>query len=89
MAKVQLDNLKGSVELLSGAFDSLQIRLGASFAPIMRTVVDAITPIINAIGDFAQNNPKLSATILIVLTALTGLVTVLAALGLALPMITA
>lgn len=89
MAKVQLDNLKGSIELLSGAFDSLQIRLGSSFAPIVRSVVDAIRPIIDAIGDFAEKNPRLSATLLLVVTGLTGLVTVLAALGLALPMITA
>lgn len=27
MAKVQLDNLKGSIELLSGAFDSMMIKL--------------------------------------------------------------
>lgn len=49
MAKILLDNLAGSFELLSGAIDSIKIKLGWFLAPAVRMVADAMTYLANGV----------------------------------------
>ena len=37
------DNLKGSLEQLGGAFESLGITIGTAFAPVLRGLAKAVT----------------------------------------------
>jgi len=50
MAKVLMDNVKGSLELFSGSIDALKIKLGAALAPAVVIVTDALTTLANWIG---------------------------------------
>lgn len=63
--------------------------LGDTIKPILNEMLQNLVPIVTTITDWIKENPKLAGTILIVATALTGIVTVLAGLALALPSIIA
>ncbi len=45
-AATRVDNLKGSLEILSGIFETLQLQIGMKFIPIFRRMVDALSSFI-------------------------------------------
>lgn len=47
MAAIQLDNLKGSLEELSGAIETQAIKLGDRLIPTLRKVIDAFTDLVS------------------------------------------
>ena len=50
MAAILMDNLRGSFELLSGAVDSLKIKLWKTLEPAIRFTADALTMLANGVG---------------------------------------
>lgn len=72
-------------ETLNGVFETV----GNQLLPILTTLVEKVTPIVDRIATWVEANPELTATILAVTGAVTGIITILAGLGLALPPIIA
>ncbi|WP_248559194.1 phage tail tape measure protein [Mammaliicoccus sciuri] len=60
------DNLKGSLEQLGGAFESLAIIIGNAFGPALRKLADAVTFVVDKIS-------KLPKSVIVIGTILTGL----------------
>ena len=54
-AATRMDNLKGDVEQLKGAFETLSIRVGSVFLPMLRNVVQGLTAGMEAVGNFAES----------------------------------
>ncbi|WP_438500407.1 phage tail tape measure protein [Staphylococcus petrasii] len=65
-AKKMKDNLKGSLEQLGGAFESLGITIGKAFAPMLRGLADAVTFLVEKFS-------KLPTPIIVLTTVLVGL----------------
>jgi TP901 family phage tail tape measure protein len=51
VAAKRMDNLSGSIEQLKGSFETALIVMGDIFIPVIRTVVDALTGLINGFTD--------------------------------------
>jgi TP901 family phage tail tape measure protein len=49
MANTMNDNLKGSIQQMEGAFESLSIKIGQAVTPALRTVVDGITRVVQSL----------------------------------------
>ncbi len=66
VAKLQLDNLKGSVTILKSAWESLNITLGNVFLPLLRKIVDTIIiPLVTKIDLWAAKHQKLVKGVLL------------------------
>ena len=50
-AATRMDNLKGSMEILSGIVDTLQLRIGAKFVPVLKKMVDAFAAFLDKHAD--------------------------------------
>ncbi len=59
IADTQLDTFQGSLTLLKSAVEGLQLAIGAVLTPSLRDFVDLITPIIQGIVEWAEENPEL------------------------------
>lgn len=64
---------------------NIRNQLGDALLPVLLKVGEKITPIVDKILSWVQANPDLTAKILLLSTALAGLVTVVGLLGMALP----
>jgi TP901 family phage tail tape measure protein len=53
-AKKMKDNLGGSMEQLSGAFETLQISLGTALAPAIKTVADGLAGLVNWFNNLSE-----------------------------------
>lgn len=69
-----MDNLKGTFEELGGAIDSVKIALGRSLAPAIKQVTIFFQDIAQKIGVWVAENPELASTIMMVATAVTGII---------------
>ncbi|WP_067924884.1 phage tail tape measure protein [Alicyclobacillus shizuokensis] len=49
MADTMNDNLKGSIQQMEGAFESLSIKIGQAVTPALRTVIDGITRVVQSL----------------------------------------
>lgn len=65
MADTMMDNLGGSLELLSGAVDEVQMALGERFSPYIRTIADGLAEqmpdvknLVNDIMDFVDGKAQ-------------------------------
>lgn len=56
IAKEKMDNLSGSLEQLSGAFETLAIRISKIINPAIRAAVDWLTGAVNALADIDLSN---------------------------------
>ncbi|MBD1373712.1 phage tail tape measure protein [Hazenella sp. IB182357] len=54
MAKTRMDNLKGTVEELRGAFETAQIELGTAFLPVLKELTEGLK---GAVEWFSNLNP--------------------------------
>lgn len=50
-AATRVDNLKGSMEILSGIVETLQLRIGEKFLPVVRNMVDALAAFLDNHAD--------------------------------------
>ena len=69
-AALRLDNLKGDLEQLGGAFETLMINLGAGADGPLRGVVQALTGVVEMLGDM----DPVAQTVLLALTSVVGAV---------------
>lgn len=80
---------EGQTAIMKESIGDLQETIGATFAPILTDLIKQLTPLLQSFQKWAQDNPELLKTIVLVAGALAGLVAVVGALGLALPAIIA
>lgn len=87
------ETMRGTTE---GAMKGMQMQLGKineeigkSLQPAILRLVEALTPLIEKVTTWIQQNPDLAAKIILVTGALAGLLTVVGLLGIAIPAITA
>lgn len=66
------DTLLGKIETLKGGWDTMMTQTGSPLTNEVGKTVTQITSIINAIGNWANANPKLAATILKVIGYMAG-----------------
>lgn len=76
-------SLAQSKKELAKTFEDLSVQLGTTFMPIVNDLIQTITPLIQKVATWVQENPKLARNIILVTTAVSGLVAVLGFLGLA------
>lgn len=80
--------LQGQSDILKQSFGDMQESIGQAFAPIINKILPVITDLIVKFGKWASENTKLVSVILAVGTALTGLITTLGLVGLAIGPVT-
>lgn len=80
---------EGGLIVMRNEFNNLAQTIGETFAPIITQLVQTVTPYIQQMAVWIEENPKLTKIILLTVTALFALVAVLGTLGLILPPIIA
>lgn len=65
-AKTRLDNLKGSLEQLGGSFETIQITVGNMFLPVLKSLTDMLTGVLNA---FLSLDPSIQGVIVAIVGA--------------------
>lgn len=71
----------GSQAMYAAKTEVLRASIGEALQPALLKLLETVTPLIQSFTNFAQNNPTVVASILLVITAGTALVAVLAGLG--------
>ena len=75
----------GGMKALQNSFGDLQEEIGKVFIPLLVDIVGKITPVVEEIGKWIQQNPELTKNIIILTAAITGIIAVVGTLGLLLP----
>lgn len=89
MNETQRKTSAGMEKGLTLAFNRMQEALGEGLVPVLNSVMEKLLPVLNAIGDWIEKHPELTAKIVLSAAAVAGLVAVVGALGLALPVVAA
>ena len=84
VAKVMADNLKGDLQGLNSAWEEIGITLTDTNEGPLRELIQNVTEIIRAVGEWMKANPELTAQIATAAAGIAGLVAVGGALTLAL-----
>lgn len=69
VAKTQLDTFNGQVTLLKSALEGVALAIGAAVTPALRSLVEQVTPVLQSIAKWVENNPQLAKTIFLVVGA--------------------
>ena len=77
--------MSGQMDLLKNNFGDLMENIGSQLLPILTDLFKQIQPIITSIGEWINNNPQLTKTIVLVVGAIGGLMLVVGPLLIALP----
>lgn len=85
MMQAQSESFNGLMSTLKDNISQTLVVVGNQFLPILKQVVHTITPILEKVKEWVQENPKLTSTIVIIGGAVTGLVFGLSLLALGLP----
>lgn len=83
MSRTMQDNLRGSMIATKSAAYDLNVELGNSLTPALRTTNTAITGVLNSLTTWANENPRLTSTLAIFVGIVGGALVVLGALGIA------
>ncbi len=59
----QLDTFLGSMTLLRSAAEGLAINIGGALAPAIRSLAEAMAPVVSVVGQWLAANPILTATL--------------------------
>ncbi len=78
VAADKMNNLKGSVEQLKGAFETLMISLGETLIPIIRKLADSLGGIVNWFNELSPQTKQFIVIAAAVTAALTGLAAIVA-----------
>ena len=70
IARMQLDTFQGQMTLLTSAVDGLAISIGSTLVPILRKVVEFITPLVGGFTRWAEKNKGLATGITVTVGAL-------------------
>ncbi len=69
MARVQQDNLAGSLELLSGAWDGLKLSIGEAMAPMIRAIADAFAFLLDIFNSMPAGVQTVVGTLMLLVAA--------------------
>lgn len=83
--KTATETAEGSLILLNRSFGDIKEEIGKAFLPILKQLVDKLLPVLEKIKVWAEENPKLLTTIIVVSGAIAGLITNIGLFGLAIP----
>lgn len=75
------------IDALWVQFDTMKTTLWKALLPVIEKVMDVVTPIIEKVGKWIEDNPKLATTIFWVVTAVSWLIAVFSWIALVLPAI--
>jgi hypothetical protein len=81
--EVNNDSLIRRQQALQATISELSVTLGTAFLPIIDDAVKAITPIIEKVAAWVEQNPELTRNIIIATAAIAGLIAVVGAIGIA------
>ena len=87
--KAMRETSAGGLKALKNSFGDLQEEIGEVFIPLLIDIVEKLTPMIDAIGKWIEQNPELTKNITIATAAIAGIIAVIGTLGLAIPKIVA
>lgn len=79
IADTQLNTFSGQMKLAASAVEGLQLSIGGLLVPILRGVIGPFISVIKTIQEWAEENPRLFRTIVIVVGVLGGLAVALGA----------
>lgn len=82
--EVNNDSLIRRQQALQATLSELSVTIGTAFLPIIDEAVKAITPVIERIATWVEQNPELTRNILIATAAIAGLIAIVGAIGIAL-----
>ncbi|WP_238810316.1 phage tail tape measure protein [Bacillus velezensis] len=80
VAAERMNNLKGRIEELSGAFETAQINVGKALTPAVSALVAVLQKVVDAFNNLSPGMQKFVAITLAVTAAILGVVTVLGVL---------
>lgn len=83
------ETLEGKLLALKLTTDNLREAIGGAFIPVLKKMLDTITPIIVSVTKFIDGHKTLTAAVLGSATAVSGIVFALASVGLILPKVVA
>ncbi len=89
MMQAQSESFNGLMSTLKDNISQTLVVVGSQFLPVLKNLIHTITPILEKIKEWVQENPKLTTAIVIISGAITGLVFGFSLLALALPPIIA
>lgn len=76
------------MQLFDNNIQAMKIAFGTAFLPVLNQAMEALTPVIKAITDWAQKNPELVTTITAIVAGVLGAIAALGGLALAFTAVT-
>ena len=83
------ESYAGAVARSNAAMKTMWATIGDALKPAMEGLINVFTPIITAVTKFADENPRLTGSLILAGTAIAGITAVVAGLALVLPSIIA
>ncbi|QII49469.1 phage tail tape measure protein [Bacillus paralicheniformis] len=80
VAAEKMNNLKGQIEELSGAFETAQINIGNALVPVISALVSGLQKVVDAFNSLSPGMQRFVAISLAVTTAIIGIIAVIGAL---------
>ncbi|QJC97123.1 Phage tail length tape-measure protein [Bacillus mojavensis] len=80
VAAERMNNLKGRIEELSGAFETAQINIGSALTPVVSALVGVLQKVVDAFNNLSPGMQKFVAITMAVAAAILGVVTVIGVL---------
>lgn len=74
VAKTRMDNLSGAIEEMKGSFETIAIRIGQVFIPVLTNVIQGITAVLDWIGGASEGFFKWATGIAAAGTAMGGFI---------------
>ncbi|MCY9456784.1 phage tail tape measure protein [Bacillus inaquosorum] len=75
VAAERMNNLKGRIEELSGAFETAQINIGSALTPVVSALVGVLQKVVDAFNNLSPGMQKFIAITMAVVAAILGVVT--------------
>lgn len=88
-AQAAAETFTGKIEQMQQRFDDVQETIGGALIPVITSLLDKISPLVDAFAKWAEAHPELIKNILLITAAVSGLMIVVGGIGLILPAIIA
>jgi len=89
VADKQLESFEAQMSLLKSEITDVAIEIGNVLIPVLRNIIEAVSPVITKIMEWIKENPKLTKWIAILTGALGAILVVVGTLGVLIPILTA
>jgi hypothetical protein len=77
------DSLANSQRILKAEMTNLAVVIGQEFEPILKDLMNTISPMVSAVAEWVKAHPELTKNILLLTVAISGMIAVVTALSLA------